>query len=291
MVEQKEIEALGHKYSDWTVAKAPTYIYDGEEIRVCSRCRNTESRPVEKLIPEDNEYYDEKTDTSLFCPDGAYDSDIELNVSEVYDGSSYQIVSKEFGKIESKIFDISTTINGEKVQPNGKVLVKIPLPEGYNPDSIQIHYISSDGSKSQRMDSYVKDGYIYFETDHFSWYAIIDMSTQVGEFSIQSPSRTEIRHKDGIKLHTKVEGNAPDGSYVKWTASNGKFKTEEINNGNSLKIVSDKNGKTTFTATLYSAVGEVLATDSIEMKSKAGFFDKIGSFFRSIFGGTKIHES
>lgn len=109
-------------------------------------------------------------------------------------------------------------------------------------------------------------------------------------FSIQSPSRTEIRHKDGIKLHTNIEGTAPAGSYVVWTTSNGKFKTEEINNGNSLKIVSDSNGKTTFTATLYSADGEVLATDSIEMKSKAGFFDKLGSFFRSLFGTTKTYD-
>ena len=110
-------------------------------------------------------------------------------------------------------------------------------------------------------------------------------------FKIQTPSMTTIRHKDGIKLHTKLEGTAPAGSYVKWTASNSNFKTEEINNGNSYKIISDKNGTTTFTATLYSAEGEVLATDTIEMKSKAGFFDKIGSFFRSLFGGTKIHEN
>lgn len=110
-------------------------------------------------------------------------------------------------------------------------------------------------------------------------------------FSIKAPSMTEIRHKDGIKLHTELKGTAPEGTYVEWSASNSNFKTEEINGGNSLKIVSDKNGKTTFTATLYDIDGKVLATDTIEMNSKAGFFDKIGSFFRSIFGGTKIHES
>ena len=110
-------------------------------------------------------------------------------------------------------------------------------------------------------------------------------------FSIQTPSTSSIRHKDGIKLHADIEGTALAGSYVVWTASNSNFKTEEINNGNSLKIVSDKNGTTIFTATLYSTDGEILATDSIEMKSKAGFFDKIGSFFRSLFGGTKIYEN
>ena len=109
-------------------------------------------------------------------------------------------------------------------------------------------------------------------------------------FHIQSPSTTSIRHKDGIKLHANIEGTAPAGSYVVWTSDNNNFKTEEINNGNSLKIVSDSNGKTTFTATLYSADCEILATDSIEMKSKAGFFDKIGGFFRYLFGTTKVYE-
>ena len=110
-------------------------------------------------------------------------------------------------------------------------------------------------------------------------------------FSIQEPSMTTIRHKDGIKLHAKVDGTAPKGSYIEWTASNGNFKTEEINNGDSLQIISDKNGYTTITATLYDAGGNELARDTIEMRSKAGFFDKIGSFFRSLFAGTKIYEN
>lgn len=110
-------------------------------------------------------------------------------------------------------------------------------------------------------------------------------------FSIQLPSRTEIRHKDGIILHANIEGTVPDGCYVKWVAGNDKFKTEEINGGDSFKIISDKNGYTTITATLYDADGNELAHDTIEMRSKAGFFDKIGSFFRSLFGGTKIFEN
>ncbi len=59
----------------------------------------------------------------------------------------------------------------------------------------------------------------------------------------------------------------------------------------SLKIIAQNKGYTTSTAILYSTDGEVRATDSIEMKSKAGFFDKIGSFFRGLFGLTKIYEN
>jgi hypothetical protein len=59
-----------------------------------------------------------------------------------------------------------------------------------------------------------------------------------------------------------------------------------------MKIIATVKDKswTVFAATLYSAESEVLAKDTIEIKSKAGFFDKIGSFFRSILGSTKIYE-
>ena len=108
-------------------------------------------------------------------------------------------------------------------------------------------------------------------------------------FSIQSPSKTEIRNKDGIILHANVEGTAPNGSYVKWESSNGNF--DKGADGSKLKIIAKNKGYTTFTAILCDADGNELARDSVEMYSKSGLFDKIGGFFRSLFGETKIYES
>lgn len=105
--------------------------------------------------------------------------------------------------------------------------------------------------------------------------------------TIQDPSRTTIRNKDGIILHATIEGDAT-GTNLVWTSSNNKFKTEA--SGNDLTIISKDNGYTTFTASVYNERGKLLATYSIEMRSKAGLFDKIGGFFRSIFGMDKIYE-
>lgn len=107
--------------------------------------------------------------------------------------------------------------------------------------------------------------------------------------SIQSPSRTEIRNKDGIILHTNVEGAAPNGSYVKWESSNGNF--DKSVDGSKLEIIAKNKGWTTFTAILCDADGNELARDTVEMYSKSGFFDKIGGFFRGLFGLTKIYEN
>ncbi len=108
-------------------------------------------------------------------------------------------------------------------------------------------------------------------------------------FEIQQPSRTTIRHKDGIKLHTNIDGTAPAGSYVVWTASNGNFSKSA--DGSNLKIIAKNKGYTTFTAVLYDADGNELTRDSVELYSNSGFFQKIGGFFRSLFGSTKIYEN
>ena len=110
-------------------------------------------------------------------------------------------------------------------------------------------------------------------------------------FSVKTPSRTTIRNKDGIILHTEITGNAPAGSYVEWTSNNNNFNKTVMNDGDSLRVIANNKGNTSFTATLYDANGNELATDSVELYSDSGFFQKIGGFFRSLFGTTKIYEA
>ncbi len=107
--------------------------------------------------------------------------------------------------------------------------------------------------------------------------------------SIQTPSLTTIRCKDGIVLHANVEGNLPQGTRIVWSTDNDYFKTEQIDE-NSYQIISNSKGYTTVTVSIVDADDNILASDSIEMYSKAGFFDKLGGFFRSIFGSTKIYD-
>ncbi len=197
-----------------------------------------------------------------------------IKIADLYEGYSIRIIGTDTGTMDVSVSNLAGGEDGSTFSAAGVPVTSNLVATIEEIDNEKYLVIDSDGDGN--IDNRVQ---------------LVEEKEYNYTFSIQTPSRTEIRHKDGIKLHAKVEGTAPAGSYVKWTANNGKFKTEEINNGNSLKIVSDSNGKTTFTATLYSADGKVLATDTIEMKSKAGFFDKIGSFFRSIFGTTKTYES
>ncbi len=113
--------------------------------------------------------------------------------------------------------------------------------------------------------------------------------SHVDTFSIQQPSRTEIRNRDGIVLHTSLEGTAPKGSYVKWEAENDNF--EVGTKGDDLLVVAKNKGWTKFTAILCAEDGTELARAEVELYSKSGFFDKIGGFFRSLFGATKVYDN
>ncbi len=109
------------------------------------------------------------------------------------------------------------------------------------------------------------------------------------DFGIRQPSTTTIRYKDGIALH--IDGNIPDGSRVEWAIDSNAFDGGVFDNGMSCLLVSKNNGYATVVATLYDANNNVIATDSVELRSKAGFFDKIGGFFRSLFGTTKVYDA
>lgn len=107
--------------------------------------------------------------------------------SDIFDGTPEMVVTEggknaniafngKFGKYTS--YDISFEIDGEKVQPDGKVTIKIPLPEGYNPNSVKVLFIDDNGNKT-KLESTYENGYIIFETDHFSEYAIVDESSEI----------------------------------------------------------------------------------------------------------------
>ena len=118
----------------------------------------------------------------------------------------------------------------------------------------------------------------------------ISFSATNNYITLREPSIKTIRCKDSIVLHTDVNKTLPSGSKIEWTTSNKNFKTKTASDGKSFTITSESNGDTVITATLYSSSGSVLEIETIEMTSKAGFFDKIGGFFRSLFGMTTTYD-
>ncbi len=71
-------------------------------------------------------------------------------------------------------YDITLVLNGEKVQPNGKVTVKIPVPEAFAGKKCRVYYIEvKDGAKNPiDMNAVIEDGFLVFTAEHFSEYVV-----------------------------------------------------------------------------------------------------------------------
>ena len=171
-------DTVPHTWSAWTVTKAPSYLHGGEEARRCGVCGLEETNALGKLIPDETKT-DGETGSQLGFQSGVLPTDTNIVVNEEFDGAYFRVLNREKGNVKNKRYNITLESDGVKVQPSGKMLVRLRIPEGFNPGALSVYYITTDGvGKTELIESYVEGGYIYFETTHFSVYAIVDESQQ-----------------------------------------------------------------------------------------------------------------
>ena len=61
--------------------------------------------------------------------------------------------------------------------------MKLPVPDIFNVETIAVYYVDQNGNKT-KLDSKVENGFVIFETDHFSEYVIVDESSKIEEPSV-----------------------------------------------------------------------------------------------------------
>ena len=67
-----------------------------------------------------------------------------------------------------------------EIQPDTKIKVKVPLPATYNKDKCLIYRVEADNSLTDMKANFV-DGYLVFETDHLSLYALVELENAGGD--------------------------------------------------------------------------------------------------------------
>ena len=116
-----------------------------------------------------------KEDGSLF------DSDIELNVSNVTTNENYANYADIANKLGNTnlLYDIALEKDAEAIQPDGKILVSIPLPDNMSEEA-KVYCITEDGMATD-MNAVFADGFLTFSTDHFSVYAVAEDKEVIGD--------------------------------------------------------------------------------------------------------------
>lgn len=114
-------------------------------------------------------------------------------ISESEDGSIEQIVCEVCGNSNGRsltfqyrsstsnrvqYFDLNLYYNEVKVQPDGTILIYIPLSMNMS-NNLKIYRI--DGTKRIECNSWIENGFIVFEADHFSLYAICEVDSETDE--------------------------------------------------------------------------------------------------------------
>lgn len=105
---------------------------------------------------------------------------------------------------------------------------------------------------------------------------------------------SSFNYGDVIIMNVNVT-DAPEGSRIVWDATGSGVKISASSDGKSCTVTSTENGTATVTAKLVDANGNTIkgadnrdVSVSKEIKSNAGFFQKIISFFKNLFGLNRI---
>lgn len=115
--------------------------------------------------------------TGIIIQKASYNSTVEVTLAE--DGKYQAAVEANENTKYVQAYNIVLMKNGEAVQPEGNVTVKIPVPAGYaDTEEFVIYYVDEAGTATF-IECTTKDGYIIFDTNHFSVYAIGVVSTPV----------------------------------------------------------------------------------------------------------------
>jgi hypothetical protein len=138
-------------------------------------------------LSDENENMKELTSLysiSVVCPIDSLEGDITLRTKllSISDEEYKNIIftdkvadsSVSPDDIRFTAYDISLVDeNNNKVQPNGTVMVKVPCPTNYDETKCKVYRVNDNGDLTDMKAEY-SEGYMVFETDHFSIYIITE---------------------------------------------------------------------------------------------------------------------
>ena len=290
---QEVIPATGHTSGDWVVVTEPTADADGKRVKKCTVCGTILS---EEILSKLTVAVDEKTGIELDYSGGDYSGKVELSVEETFDGAAFNLVNTQFNVSQSFIYDIKMTVDGVETQPAGTVKVRIPLPEGFDPARTFVYHVDTETGKVVKMAATYKDGYLEFETDHFSYYAVVE-EAEPCKLTINTPSTTTVSYGFTLNLHANVT-DLPEGARVVWSMDGSGFELIPSADGMTCGVKSVSKGSATITAKVVDKNGNAVKdangneiTASQKLTSKAGFFQKLVAFFKKLFGSNMVIPS
>lgn len=105
---------------------------------------------------------------------GQFEAGTVASATEISDKSEIEAIKKMLTNVSDKFkaYDITLVLNGQTVQPKGNVTVKMPIPADYDANNVAAYYKGT--SNHAELKIRVENGYVVFETSHFSTYVLAE---------------------------------------------------------------------------------------------------------------------
>ena len=139
---------------------------------------------------------DEDTNIILETSSTVVPENTVLVVEEIKTGATYELAEKTIADDVEKfvVYEITLQSEGVAIQPNGKVKIMIPIPEGFNKENLVVYRISENGEKTKyevKVETVEGKFYAVFETDHFSVYTLAEEKIETTVNNDTTPETTE----------------------------------------------------------------------------------------------------
>lgn len=139
---------------------------------------------------------DEKSGTVIETNTGVLSDKAKLSVTELTSGTAYKAAEKALKNVDGewKLYAIETLVDGESVQPNGAVTLKIPAES----KNVALYRINADGSKTLLRGDY-EDGMYVVATTSLGDFALVELAEAAEASATPAAASAEV-------------GEAEDGS-------------------------------------------------------------------------------
>ena len=111
---------------------------------------------------------------SVSAPEGVLPKGAELKVEPIKPTNDVHQQLDKLTEGKFVLFDIKLENSGQHVQPNGMVAVRVPIPTGFDPAKIKMYHFDEVTGKRTALKGWVEGAYYVFETDHFSYYSLVE---------------------------------------------------------------------------------------------------------------------
>ena len=158
-----------HEWGEWVTTVPASTKADGEQERVCTVCGESETQAL-------------KLDVEIEYEESVFEKGTYIVVEKLEKNNEHHNHTEEsLGKHENhkvvkfEVYDITALKDNVKVQPNGKVTVKFPVPEDFK-GKVGVFYISDKGEVEFLGGKLSEDRkFIEVELEHFSLYAVAEI--------------------------------------------------------------------------------------------------------------------